>query len=272
MARTRPGASHPLRACSASACSSPGITSLLKLIAALLISDTQDECEELTALLVARLALQERRHQRYSGRYGRQGPYDQVKSEDFFEIILRYSSTRWFKSWLRSAQDGSDLNDLIQDDPVFVSMGKKPQQPPWYQLVVFLCRLAIFLCRMGNKTGITAASFASISEDMVWLYTDRVCQAFRNICDQHDAEARLWGWDIHSIGEATVHERLCVLVLEEDVCSKRRSTIEGGSHHMTTDGLALFKIVACSARRTFGAIVSGTSGRISISLSTKGIH
>ncbi|RDX43329.1 hypothetical protein OH76DRAFT_1361348 [Lentinus brumalis] len=70
------------------------------------------------------------------------------------------------------------LNELIQDDPVFVSTGKRPQRPPWYQL-------AVFLCRMGNKTGITAASFASISEGTVWLYTDRVCQAFRNIRDQH---------------------------------------------------------------------------------------
>ena len=70
------------------------------------------------------------------------------------------------------------LHELIKNDPVFVSTGKRPQRPAWYQL-------AVFLCRMGNKTAVTAASFASISEVAVFLYTDRVCDAIRRIRDQH---------------------------------------------------------------------------------------
>ncbi len=70
------------------------------------------------------------------------------------------------------------LNDLIQDDPVFVSTGRRSQQPPWLQL-------AVFLCRMGNKTGVTAASFASISEGSAFKYSERVCRAFRNIRNDH---------------------------------------------------------------------------------------
>ncbi len=70
------------------------------------------------------------------------------------------------------------LNDLIQDDPVFVSTGHRPQQPLWLQL-------AVFLCRMGNKTGVTAASFASVSEGSAFLYSEQVCRAFQNIHDDH---------------------------------------------------------------------------------------
>lgn len=68
--------------------------------AILLLADAQDDAERFTALAIARLALREREKGR-SGKYGLRGPYNQVKSEDFFEIILHHSSTRWFKSWLR---------------------------------------------------------------------------------------------------------------------------------------------------------------------------
>ncbi len=74
--------------------------SALELLAAWLLTDAQDPLEECCALAVARLALKERRAAR-SGKYGRRGAYEQIKSQDFLEIILVHASTRWFKSWLR---------------------------------------------------------------------------------------------------------------------------------------------------------------------------
>ncbi|EJF58572.1 hypothetical protein DICSQDRAFT_66655 [Dichomitus squalens LYAD-421 SS1] len=70
------------------------------------------------------------------------------------------------------------LHDLVKDDPVFVSAGKKPQRPSWLQL-------AVFLCHMGNESAVKTASFASVSEGAVFLYTERVCTALRNIRNQH---------------------------------------------------------------------------------------
>ncbi|TBU21487.1 hypothetical protein BD311DRAFT_229768 [Dichomitus squalens] len=154
------------------------LSSHLRTAAILLLADARDDMERFTALSVARLAFRHREKER-SRKFGVRGPYNQVKSEDFFEIILRLSSIRWFKSWLRMDRDAFwHLHDLVKDDPVFVSAGKKPQRPSWLQL-------AVFLCRMGNESAVKTASFASVSEGAVFLYTERVCTALRNIRNQH---------------------------------------------------------------------------------------
>ena len=63
----------------------------------LLLVDAQDLEEELVALLTLKLTKQECR----SGRYGQQGPYDQLKLHDFLELIIDKYSPRWFKAWMR---------------------------------------------------------------------------------------------------------------------------------------------------------------------------
>lgn len=69
------------------------------------------------------------------------------------------------------------LCDLIKDDAIFVSTGRKPQRPPWYQLAAFLLR---FGCDPAEKT----AESCGIGEGTVYLYCKRVTWAFRNIRPQ----------------------------------------------------------------------------------------
>jgi hypothetical protein len=68
------------------------------------------------------------------------------------------------------------LHDLIKNDPIFQSKGKRPQRPVKYQL-------AAFLCRMGAETAIKTAGIIAIAEGTVYLYCDRVTRAFRHIRD-----------------------------------------------------------------------------------------
>lgn len=69
------------------------------------------------------------------------------------------------------------LVNLIKNDEVFVSTGRKSQRPPWYQL-------AVFLLRFGGATALRAAEEASVAEGSVFLYCDRVVKAFRRIRPQ----------------------------------------------------------------------------------------
>jgi hypothetical protein len=66
-----------------------------------LLATAEDEDDEFIAITVANLALQERRAHKFNKRYGRRGPYNRPKSEDFFRIILDVSSERIFKAWFR---------------------------------------------------------------------------------------------------------------------------------------------------------------------------
>ena len=43
------------------------------------------------------------------------------------------------------------LNGLIEDDPIFISTGHRPQRPVHYQL-------AAFLCRVGAESAVKSAS------------------------------------------------------------------------------------------------------------------
>ena len=68
--------------------------------------------------------------------------------------------------------------DIIKDDPVFVSRGRRPQRAPKYQL-------AAYLCFVGAESAIKTASVLAIAEGTVHLYVDRVCKALRRARDQH---------------------------------------------------------------------------------------
>lgn len=70
------------------------------------------------------------------------------------------------------------LHDLICDDAVFISTGKRPQRPVKYQW-------GTFLCRMGSESAIKTAGIMSIAEGTVSLYTARVCRAIRGIRDEY---------------------------------------------------------------------------------------
>ncbi len=293
----------------------------LELLAAWLLANAKDPIEEFCALAVARLALKERRAAR-SGKYGRRGAYEQVKSRDFLEIILLHASTWWFKSWLRYvvgielSVEGLPscyrmdrdafwfLNDLIQDDPMFVSTGHRPQQPLWLQL-------AVFLCRMGNKTGVTAASFASVSEGSAFLYSERVCQAFRNIRDDHvywpgyyereqfSNAMSAWGFPgclgsgdgtyirLEKRPEDNGYAYWCrkkmyavrhfflidlLSLAHRHPCrssSRPQLTIVVASPHMTSGGQAPFKTAVSSSCRISGVTGHATSAAMSISSLTK---
>jgi hypothetical protein len=75
----------------------------LAALAALLLLDAEDDDEELSALLVAHMAFEEEKESRMYRykRYGKRGPYNARKSEDFLELLLYQVSSRWFKAWLR---------------------------------------------------------------------------------------------------------------------------------------------------------------------------
>jgi len=109
----------------------------LQRAGALLLTDAQDEEEEMVALLTLKLAKQEC----CSGRYGHQGPYDWLKLQDFLELIIEKCSPRWFKAWMRCVTPGIGWCHgilICAGDSIFISMGWYPQCPVKVQLVTFL--------------------------------------------------------------------------------------------------------------------------------------
>ncbi|KAH7921581.1 hypothetical protein BV22DRAFT_1019071 [Leucogyrophana mollusca] len=70
------------------------------------------------------------------------------------------------------------VHGLICDNLIFLSTSNRPQRPVRYQL-------ATFLCRLGAESGIKTAGVMSIAEGTVYLYCTRVCQALREIRNQH---------------------------------------------------------------------------------------
>lgn len=70
------------------------------------------------------------------------------------------------------------LHGLIQDDPIFVSRGHKPQRPIRFQL-------AAFLIRFGGENSVRMADNLGIAEGTGYLYVQRVSKAFRNIRRDH---------------------------------------------------------------------------------------
>ena len=78
----------------------PSVSKALETVAILLLTDADDEEEELMALAVAHLALQARKHAG-AGKFGPRGAYLRQKSKDFFQLLMHGFSDRWFKAWLR---------------------------------------------------------------------------------------------------------------------------------------------------------------------------
>lgn len=70
------------------------------------------------------------------------------------------------------------LHDLIKDQSVFVSKGKKKQRPVWMQLAAFL------IC-WRTKPGLKTAKTACISEGCTYNFCRCVVDAIRSIRDQH---------------------------------------------------------------------------------------
>src|SRR5882724_11444551 len=162
-------------------------------LAALLIAESQDEEEELIALLVLALAFS----QPETNRHGPCCPYIQEKVEGFFDFLLDKFVERMFKGFCRymaiwecfhlkifktvnrmSHNAFWHVHGLIQDDPIFQSTGRRPQRPVKYQLVAFLHNF-------GENSSLQTAGVLAIAEGTVYLYAKQVCHALCNIRMQH---------------------------------------------------------------------------------------
>lgn len=73
-----------------------------------LLSESENDEEELTALLIAMLALKERRAAqgradagRLSRTRGPRGPYNREKRQALFDLIMHVAPERWFQTWFR---------------------------------------------------------------------------------------------------------------------------------------------------------------------------
>lgn len=66
------------------------------------------------------------------------------------------------------------IHDCINDNPLFVSTGHKPQRPVRYQL-------ATFLSRVGSDSAIKTAGIMAIAEGTVYEYCNRTCAALRSL-------------------------------------------------------------------------------------------
>ncbi|OCB86821.1 hypothetical protein A7U60_g5994 [Sanghuangporus baumii] len=143
-------------------------------LSTILLLTSETDLDDITGIIVAYEACR-----LLSGRQGiSRGPYDASHSEDFLENLLHKSTDRRFKAYFRVDRTSfTRLNDLIKNHDVFISTGKRPQRPSWYQL-------AVFLLRYGLTHTEKAAEEASIAEGTVYLYCMRVAHAFRHIRPQ----------------------------------------------------------------------------------------
>ena len=75
----------------------------LEALAILLLADMQTDYEELVALSLAQIIMQEAHDLKgmNGGHYGTQGSYDRKKSKDFFNLLMYEFSDRWFKARMR---------------------------------------------------------------------------------------------------------------------------------------------------------------------------
>ncbi|KAF8836722.1 hypothetical protein BDN67DRAFT_1031877 [Paxillus ammoniavirescens] len=140
--------------------------SLLEALAISQLANADDDDKTLLGLAIGVLALEESKLAR-TQKYGSRGSYDQLKSNDFYEVLLHRSSECQFKAWFWMTQEAFwHVHDLVHHDPIFISTGKHPQRAVHYQLSTFLCHL-------GGESGIKVASVMSIAEGTAYLYFDR---------------------------------------------------------------------------------------------------
>ncbi|KAG1761004.1 hypothetical protein EV702DRAFT_1053249 [Suillus placidus] len=58
-------------------------------------------------------------------------------------------------------------------------------EPRQMSTVPVFYQLATFLCHLGGELGLETAGVMSVAEGTVYLYLSCICQALRNICNDH---------------------------------------------------------------------------------------
>ncbi|KAI0643112.1 hypothetical protein C8Q79DRAFT_928866 [Trametes meyenii] len=113
----------------------------------------------------------------YSTGPGSRGPYDQIpKSKDFFSCCLQ-APDRAFRHMFRVGRDTFDrLVELLAQNPIFTSTGRRPQRHVKYQLGTFLIRYA----SRGSDT-LWVSQKLSIGFGTVFIYCRRVTRAIRQL-------------------------------------------------------------------------------------------
>ncbi|KAJ7226769.1 hypothetical protein GGX14DRAFT_385569 [Mycena pura] len=117
---------------------------------------------------------------------GTRGPYFQVpKSADFFELALQMPD-RLFRYMFRMGRATFDtFVDILSQNPIFISRGRKPQRPVPYQLACFLFRYG----QLGSPVEDPMLKI-NIGHGTVILYCRRVIKALRQLRDILDAGRR----------------------------------------------------------------------------------
>ncbi|KAG1725681.1 hypothetical protein EDD22DRAFT_853646 [Suillus occidentalis] len=105
------------------------------------------------------------------------GPYTQWrKCNEFFDVSLSWPDRDFRHKYRVSRTTFDHLVRILEENPIFKSMGRKPQRPVRYQL-------ACFLLRYGTRGGdsLQAAHKLGIGFGTVFLYCKRVVRALREI-------------------------------------------------------------------------------------------
>ncbi|KAG8740497.1 hypothetical protein FRC10_004263 [Ceratobasidium sp. 414] len=145
----------------------------------LLISEDDDEAELAFSILSLGQALLVYNIKSLIQRRRRRGPYTKDRTQAHCDRIMNRESERTFKEWFRvNRATFTHLLNLIKEDAVFRSKGRKPQLPARYQLAAFLAR---FGSEMTGKIGITIG----ISVGSVYHACNRVTRAIRRIRHHH---------------------------------------------------------------------------------------
>lgn len=66
-----------------------------------LLSEAEDEVDELNAHAMLALAIKTKQHQPQHGKWGRRGPYNAPQVGEFFNLLLEGFSEKRFRIWMR---------------------------------------------------------------------------------------------------------------------------------------------------------------------------
>ncbi|KAG1750582.1 uncharacterized protein EDB91DRAFT_1078600 [Suillus paluster] len=108
---------------------------------------------------------------------GSHGPYIQWrKCNEFFDISLSWPDRDFRHEYRISRATFDRLVRILEQNPIFQSMGRKPQRPVHYQLA---CSLLCYGTRGGDS--LQAAHKLGIGFGTVFLYCKRIVHALREI-------------------------------------------------------------------------------------------
>ncbi|KAG8690006.1 hypothetical protein FRC09_012173 [Ceratobasidium sp. 395] len=144
----------------------------------LLISEDDDEAELAYSMIllgqtVLLYFIRSTRRQRL------RGPYDKTRTREMVDRIMHRETEKTFKLWFRvNRASFRHILNLIKEDTVFRSKGKKPQLPAKYQLAAFLAR---FGAEVPGRVGTTLG----ISQGSIYHAGARVARALRRIRHNH---------------------------------------------------------------------------------------